>query len=562
MTRTFNKDSSVKTQMASMIRRTLLASALLSGLGGCANIQHEDKSVDQMGKTVESEQAKAQEAQPVGTRTSDAWLLGDAVDVKPEVSPVLLRKIAWHPSHKVSLAELAAYVTATAGLPVDVSEVMRIGGSTTQDQLVAPSVSGVPGATISPPTGVTGGTAGATRGYAALPLIRVDFDGDVQGLLDYADNEEGIYYSFDDGAVRFFRTLSRTFYIPALSRKTTGNNAIQAQSSSNTSGSGTSGVASSGSGVGGGSNGGTGGLNANDEDDVDFWKNIDATVKTVAGGDAQVATNPSYMSVTVTGSPSQVKNVEVWAKGMSDHFSQMVLITLKTYIVTLSSEDNYNWSPSTIVNKMSSAYGFSLTPAGAPPVTGSIAPAIISATAGSSSRLDGSAVAVSALSTLGNVSEGITQSVMTLNGQPAIIQVGNQKTYVASAGSTLAANVGSSTTLTPGVASSGYTIKFHPNVIDGKVLLDMDLNDITLNEIDTITTGGVTIGEPNLSPTLITESASLTPGSALLMSSISIDNTAVNHSGTGSAFNPLLGGGVDGTRTKKLVAVVVTARVL
>jgi len=561
-----NMDAYTNTNRLTALRRSMavfLTAATLTLLTGCAEIQHEDNSVDQAAQFVENAQAKAQQPQPVGTRTKDSWLLGETVEVQPEVSPILLRKIAWHPTHKVSLAELAGYVTDKVGLPVDVSEVMRIGGGTTQDQLIAPPAQGALGATITPPPGIAGSSAGSTgKVYAALPPIQVDFDGNVKGLLDYAKNEEGIYYTLDNGTVRFFRTLSKTFYIPALNRKTVGTNAVQAQSSSNTSGGTSGGTASAGTAVGGGNGSSTGGLNATDTDDVDFWKNIEQTVKTVAGGDALVATNPSYMSVTVTGSPSQVRNVEVWAKGMSDHFSQQILITLQTYLVTLSSEHNYNWSPDTLYNKMSSVYGLSLTPAGAPAVTGSLSPAIITATGGTGTKFNGSQVAFSALSTLGRVKEGITQSVITLNGQPAIIQVGNQKTYVASNGSTLAANVGTSTQLSPGVASSGFTIKFHPNVINGKVLLDMDLNDITLNAIDQLTSNGTIIQLPNISPTLIAESASLTPGSAMLMSSLTIDNTAVNHSGTGSPYNPLLGGGVDGTRTKKLVAVVVTARVL
>jgi type IVB pilus formation R64 PilN family outer membrane protein len=459
----------------------------------------------------------------------------------------------------VSLAELAAYITDSTGLPVDVSEVMRIGGASAQDQLVAPGIGGIPGSTVpAPPTlqGTTGG-AGVQSSYMPLPLLDVNFKGDVNGMLDFAANEDGIYWSLQGGTVKFFRTLSKTFYIPALNRKTVGTNSIKAQSSSNSAGA-TGGLGSSGSGGADSSSG----LNASTTTDVDFWKGIKQTVKTVAGSDAQVAVDPSFMSVTVTGTPMQVHNVEVWVKGISDHTSQKVLITMQTYRVTLSNEDYVDWNPQAIIKKMSSAYGFSFTGAGAPPVSGSLAPAVISATAGSGSRLNGSQVAFSALSTLGNVKEGIVQSTMTLNGQPSIIQVGNNRTYVASNGSTQTANVGTSTQMTPGVASSGFTVKFTPNVINGMVYLDMDLNNITLNAIDQITSNGEIMQLPNISPTLITESTALRPGEAMLLSSITIDNTSTTHSGTLSPYNPLLGGGVDGTHSKQLIAVVVTATVL
>jgi type IVB pilus formation R64 PilN family outer membrane protein len=552
-------------------RVSLLALSIsLTLLSGCANLKFEDDTAKQSADYVEREQAKIQQPQPVGVRTSDSWLLGETVDLQPEISPILQRKIGWHPSKKVSLAELAAYITSATsgnggnGLPVDVSEVMRIGGATAQDQLIAPGVGSIAGSTIAAPSGLVGvpGATGTTgqRSYMQLPLFNVDFDGDVKGLLDYAANEEGIYWNLDGGTVKFFRTLSKTFEIPALNRKTSGTNAIQAQSSSNSGSTGSvgTGVSSGSSGSGSGSSG----LNASATTDVDFWENIETTVKTVAGSDALVAVNKAFMSVTVTGTPMEVHNVEEWVKGISDHTSQMVLIVMHTYRVTLSTEDYINWNPEGVFNKMSSLYGITLTGAGAPPVSGSLTPAVISATAGSSSNLNGSQIAFGALSTLGNVKEGITQSTMSLNGQPSIIQVGNNKTYIASNGTTSTANVGTTSQATPGVASSGFTIKFTPNVINGKVYLDMDLNDITLNAIDQITTNGEVMQLPNISPTLITESAALTPGQALLMSSITIDNTSATHSGTFSPYNPLLGGGVDGTRAKQLIAVVVTATVL
>ncbi|MFA6231063.1 MAG: secretin N-terminal domain-containing protein [Rhodanobacter sp.] len=535
-------------------------SLLLVLVSGCANLQHEDGEARRAASYIEAEQAKVLKPQPVGVRTSESWLLGKPAELQPEISPVLQRKIAWNPTKKISLAELAAYMTRTTGLPVDVSEVMRIGGAAAQDQLIAPGVGGMPGATIAAPTTLQGtaGAASQRMSYMPLPLLDVNFDGDVKGMLDFAANECGIYWSLQGGTVKFFRTLSKTFYIPALNRKSTGTNSIKAQSSANAAG--TPGAVGA-TGESGGS-GSSSGLNSSTTADVDFWKTIEQTVKTVAGSDAQVAVDPSFMSVTVTGTPMQVHNVEVWVKGISDHTSQKVLITMQTYRVTLSKEDYANWDPQAIIKKMSSAYGFSLTGAGAPPVAGGLPPAVLSATAGSGSRLNGSEVALGALSTLGNVKEGILYSTMTLNGQPANIQIGNNRTYVASNGSTQTANVGTSTQMTPGVASSGLTVNFTPNVINGMVYLTMDLNNITLNAIDQITSNGQIMQLPNISPTLISESTALRPGEAMLLSSITIDNTSTTRSGTFSPYNPLLGGGVDGTHKKQLIAVVVTATVL
>jgi type IVB pilus formation R64 PilN family outer membrane protein len=391
--------------------------------------------------------------------------------------------------------------------------------------------------------------------------MNVSFQGNVKGLLDYAANEEGLWWKMENGAVEFYSTVTKTFYVPAINRKSTGSNTIVAQSGPGSLNSG------SGTGTSGGTSGSaTGSSNAGDAYEVDVWKTLANTAKTVAGssggGDAQVSVEPTLGSITVTGSPTQVKNVEEWSKGLTDKLSQQVMISVSVYSVDLSNEDNYSWDPSVLYSKVSNMYGLSLVAPGAPAVTGSLTPMILSATAGKSSSLNGSQLAVNALSTIGHVSETTTQSVVTLNGQPAPMQVANEVTYLASSGSTISANVGSTSTLTPGVVTTGFTATFLPQIMNGKVLLGMDMTNSVLNRIDTATSNGSSIQTPNVSSTTFQQSVSLTPGAALLLTGLQQDSSAVNRSGVGSASNFLLGGGVDGTRAKKLIAIVITARVL
>ncbi|TKC90131.1 hypothetical protein FAZ69_08245 [Trinickia terrae] len=542
--------------------RLMLAALAAVAVAGCAQIKDADDTVSHARHTVESEQAKAQVAQPVVSRTSASWLLGESVQVDPELSPILLRQLAWQPQHKVSLAELVAYITQQVGLPVDISEVQHVGGTSVADLVGAPSTSPSTGAQLPlPPATLTAALSNAHEGAKTLPLMDVSYQGNVKGLLDFAANEEGLWWKMDDGAVEFYRTITKTFYIPAINRKSNGSNTIVAQSGpgslNSSSGTGTS-SSSSGS--------TTGSSNAADTYEVDVWKTIAATAKTVAGssggGAAEVSAEPSLGSITVTGSPTQVKNVEAWAKGLADKLSQQVMISVSLYSVDLSNEDNYSWNPSVIYNKLSNMYGLSLAGPGVPVITGSLSPMVISATAGTSSSLDGSKLAVNALSTLGHVAETVTQSVVTLNGQPAPMQIANEVTYLASSGSTISANVGSTSTLTPGVVTTGFTATFLPQVVNGRILLSMDMTNSVLNRIDTATSNGSSIQTPNVSSTTFQQSVSLTPGSALMLAGLQQDNASVNHSGVGSPSNFLLGGGVDGSRQKKLIAIVITARVL
>ncbi|MGF6604517.1 type IVB pilus formation R64 PilN family outer membrane protein [Paraburkholderia sp. GAS448] len=547
------------------VSRALLGTVAVAALaGGCAQIKVADNAVRTAADRVVEEQAKASIEQPVVSRTAGAWLLGETVQVNPEISPILKRPIAWQPPRKVTLSDLAAYVTQQVGLPVDISEVQRVGGADTTSASTTTGAGQLPLPTAMLPGGsaAVSKPTGGSAALAALPTMQVSYQGNVKGLLDFAANEEGLWWKMDDGAVEFYRTITKTFYISAINRKSTGQNSIVAQSGPGSLNSGSGSSTSSG-----GSSGSTTGSSlAGDAYDVDIWKTIAATAKTVAGstgsGAAEISAEPSMASITVTGSPTQVKNVESWVKGLTDKLSQQVLISVSVYSVTLSNEDNYSWSPSVIYSKLSTMYGLSLTPPGVPAVTGSLSSMVLKGTAGTSSSLNGSQLAVNALSTLGHVSETVTQSVVTLNGQPAPMQVANEVTYLAQSGTTNTANVGSTTTLTPGVVTTGFTANFLPQVVNGRILLSMDMTNSVLNSIDTASSNGSSIQTPNVSSATFQQSVSLTPGAALMLAGLQQDNSAVNHSGVGSPNNWLLGGGVDGTRQKKLIAIVITARVL
>lgn len=544
-----------------VVPRVIVAGVLFAGMAGCAQINAGEDAVRRDARAVEDEHAKAQIVQPVVSRTSASWLLGDTVQVDPELSPILLRPIAWQPPHKVALSELAAYITQQVGLPVNIAEVQRVGGSSLADLVGSTSIGTTPGGAQlpGPPPSLTAALSGQTK---QLPLMTVAYQGDVKGLLDFAANAEGMWWKMEDGAVEFYGSVTKTFYIPAINRHSTGTNSIVAQSGP--------GSLNSGSGSTGGSGGGgsstTGSSAATDAYDVDVWKTIAKTAQTVAGtsggGKAEVAAEPSLSSITVTGSPSQVKNVEAWVKGLTDKLSQQVMISVAVYSVDLSNEDNYSWNPSVLYSKLSTMYGLSLAGPGVPAVTGSLSPMVLTATAGKSSSLNGSQLAVKALSSLGHVSERVTQSVVTLNGQPAPMQIANEVTYLASSSSTVSANVGSTSALTPGVVTTGFTATFMPQIVNGKILLSMDMTNSVLNRIDEASSNGSSIQTPNVSSATFQQSVSLTPGAALMLAGVQQDNVQVNRSGVGAPSNFLFGGGVDGSRQKKLVAIVITARVL
>ena len=70
------------------------------------------------------------------------------------------------------------------------------------------------------------------------------------------------------------------------------------------------------------------------------------------------------------------------------------------------------------------------------------------------------------------------------------------------------------------------------------------------------------IQTPKVSSSRFEHSVSLSPGDALMLSGLEKDNGETNRSGVGSTNNQLLGGGVGATTGKKLIAIVITAKVM
>lgn len=547
-----------------LILSLAIASFISTSLIGCGTVQRQANALtNSTTQNIARVHDKAAEAVPVVSTTSASWLMGESIRVTPPISPVLAQHIAYAPARKVSLPDIAQWITQTIGLSVDTSEVQNNASSEEQVQENGSGgnqnkMAGHPSPMMLPPPSPFLNASLSNT----MPTMSLSYEGPLSGLLDIAANKMGVWWKFDDGKVNFYRSVTRTLYIPSIGRKYKSSNSITSASSSS-SGSSTTGSASAG-------DSGSGGFTSTSDYAVDIWADLEKTGKAVAGMSAgraaQVIANASTGSITVTGSPVQVRNVEEWVRGLSDNLSQQVAITVTVYSITRHNEDNYQWDPTVIFKKLSSTYGFAMS--------GPQAPAIISGKESfnlsanvlnnttATSQWSGSQLAFKALSTLGDVSETINQSVVTLNGQPVPMQVASQITYLAQRATTLSPNVGSITALTPGTVTTGFTAMFLPRIVNGKVLLNMNLVKSKLDGLEFAGDNTASIQTPKVSSSRFEHSVSLSPGDALMLSGLEKDNGEINRSGVGSANNQLLGGGVGATTGKKLIAIVITAKVL
>ncbi|WP_028317271.1 secretin N-terminal domain-containing protein [Desulfobulbus elongatus] len=514
---------------------------------------------------IESAEAKAAQTAPVVTSTQSAYLLGAQVQVAPPPSPVLGRHVTYHSTKPVSLADVAAWIRQETGLVVDTIDAQQ--SSSTASQANAPTG---PVPTVMPPLPATMGGSGSPTTVSSNPArsLTINYEGPLSGLLDVAANQSGMWWKMTDGRLVFRATETKTFYLPAIARASTGNSQISATTgntgSSSNSVSSTSGTGSTGSMTS------SGGATSTSTYTVDVWADLEKTAKSISGG-AQIVVNASVGSISVTGTPAQVRSVEEWTKSLADNLSQQVAITIHVYNVKVTNEDNYSWNPSVIFNDLAPKYGFTLAGPDVPAAVSNTNPlnftaSVLENATGRAAKWSGSQVAVAALSSLGEVTETLRQTVVTLNGQPAPIQVANQLGYLASTTAPVTyTGTGGATvppSLTPGTLTTGFTAMFLPRIVGGKIMLAMNLTSSTLNSMGSVESGGSSIQTPNVDVSTFQQAVSLTPGDSVLLTGFTKDNGNTSQNGVGTPSFWGLGGGIDSTAGKQMIAIVITAKVV
>jgi type IVB pilus formation R64 PilN family outer membrane protein len=227
--------------------------------------------------------------------------------------------------------------------------------------------------------------------------------------------------------------------------------------------------------------------------------------------------------------------------------------------VSLAEEDSYGLNWDVVYNDLFRRYGVR-SAFGAGQSSTQFSAGILNT---SGSRFAGSSMMINALSTQGRVRKETSASVATLNHQPVPVQVARQTAYLKSSQTTISANVGSSTSLTPGVVTSGFTMTVLPNVLDnGTVMLQFATDISTLRRISTVSSTGGANGSQIQTPEIDTRNflqrVAMKSGQTLVVSGFEQMEGNVDRQGTGTASNYLLGGGVNARSNREVIVILVT----
>ena len=562
-----------------IFKKSLLSIAVLSfaSLYGCTVIPGVKDTLDEGAQTNKRATNSFKKSIPL-TRQSviehhdSAWLLGK--ELTPFKSPpaYMTKQVFFERGGSVRIEDIANWIQQNAGVPVDVDPSVYF-----KYPLKMPGMSSASGS-----MGMMGGSGGASSVKVTPKINSPYYSGNMEGFLSYVAEENDIYWKLtDNGHIRFFKTETKTFYLPSIPSVTSSSGSISTQGGSSGGGStagggatgGATGGASAGGATAGGASGGSSGSGGgtttmSTTTNLDYWKDLSKTANEIAGVGATVVVDQNVGTITVTGTPVQMERTESWVKNLSAIFSKQIGIDVHVYNVQLNHEDNYGVN---LVDKFANwqgpNLGFTLTGAPVPTVISGATPMSFGASiVQSNSPASGSTAAVTALSTLGKVSQEFSRAGVTLNGRMLALQSANIQNYLASSTSMLASNVGSSVTLMPGSVVTGFTGTFLPKVVDNKVYIDLNLTISNLLALTTFTSGtgsnASTIQLPQVSSTTIEQIVGMKPGDTLVLTGYRQRNDASNQNGTITPTNPLFGGGVEANQNDSIVAIVVTAKLL
>jgi type IVB pilus formation R64 PilN family outer membrane protein len=557
------------------MKRTILSSSILAALltvGGCsmeqvkpmrdANEKASRLADEQLAKLrtntpVQPPPARIQSVEQV---KGERWLPSKRVVVTeamaPKVQATLARDFTVNRTF-LSLTDLAERVAQLTGVPVVVSpDAANAGLQVTGGTLGGQTGGGV---TVMPPGGAgLPALPGLTGANASVPFgggISMSYSGPLSGFLDATAARYGVSWEWANGTIQFFRYATKSFQLSTLPGDS--NSAIRVGSSGGGSSSSSSGASQDAS------------ISAS----LSVWAAIKDSVTNmlspaIAGQPGgRVVTTPATGSVTVTDTPAVLTAVEKYIKEQNALMSRQVVVEVRVLLVDLNSAENYGIDWSLVYQSLSGdfamafASAFQAADSAASALTMRIPRSLTPAT-DTQTRWQGSTAIVRALSTQGSVSELTSGTLRTLNNQVAPMSNSRTVSYVASSSTTVVPNVGSTTAMTQSQFNTGFNMNVLPHLLDGdRLLLQYAINLSSLRALTSFTSSGSSVQSPDINSSSTLQRVSLRSGETLVLAGFESANSNETTQGVGSPKNTWAGGGVDGSRSRSQMVILIRATI-
>ncbi|EEP9823144.1 PilN family type IVB pilus formation outer membrane protein [Salmonella enterica subsp. diarizonae] len=538
--------------------------ALSVALAGCSEM-------DNMSRTIRADADIAQQHLDSQKRHQDplVWTDKQWVNLKPIAQATSSPQKAGLPACNITigsrdgltLPEISGLITRICGVRVILSPEVMAAGHGAGSAGVTRRISGplpVPDDSGRIPLDQLGAAGGGQQtAVAPATLNGLRWQGPLGGLLDNITARTGLSWRTDHGAVVFYLTETKTFQFAFLNTRVNSNASV---SSGSTSSMGTSG------GSGGGDNSVSGDSSSSQKtttlQDRDAYEDIRKTMETILTPEkGRYWLSESTGVLTVTDTPQVLETVSHYVDEQNREMNRQVQLSVKVLSVSNTRNEQFGLDWNLIYKSLQQA-GATLNNAG-----GDIAGAtsagvsILDTATGSAARFSGSSLLIKALSEQGEISVVTSQDSTVTNLTPVPIQMANQTVYVAGSATTTTTDVGATTTLTPGMITTGFNMTLLPLIRqagDVQLQLNFNLSDPPTIRSFTSKDGNSYIEMPYTKLRSLSQKVNLRAGQSLVLTGFSQDNTSVRKSGTFTPGNFLFGGGRKGEHGRSTLVIIIT----
>lgn len=378
----------------------------------------------------------------------------------------------------------------------------------------------------------------------------VSYKGPLSGLLDEVCNRFGIWWKYEKKQIYFYKYITKTFVLYTLPTKPT--------LSVNVGGSSTDGSAGSSS------------VSLSNTANIDLWSNIESSIKSMIGKDSQLTMDQSNGTITLTGTPTDIRKVAKFVNEQNLRLSRQVAISVKVLQVNVSDSDQYGLNLGAVFKGKNHITDLGLASAGGlgAEVTNNLSMTILSG----QWTLTG---AIQALSEQGTTNLITSGTVTTLNNKPAPIQVVKTQNYISEITKTNSGSDGSYYDLSTETEEieTGFTLDVLPRILEhGRLMLMFNLTLSDLIELERVDLGsgssseGETSGQYIQNPIIetrgFTQEVAMKSGETLILSGYERVENSAKKTGVGSAENSLLGGTATAEKTRSILVILLTPVVL
>ncbi|MGE3623393.1 MAG: secretin N-terminal domain-containing protein [Bdellovibrionales bacterium] len=562
--------------------------ALSTALSGC-DTEKTRNLIDQRAGEAQDTLLQARSAQPSAKRynplvVTDKVYAGNAAMRMHRGLPLPTRYetaqgITVISGQPLSLNEIAASIGSQTGIPVRVSDPMRI------EPPAPPPQPTIPGRPIvgSPGFANQNNNTNNNQNNSSSPGMPVSYEGPLSGLLERVAGFFSVNWRYDGTSITISRFETRVFMIEALPETANMTDSSQTSSTSGSAG-GASGGSSGGTSGGSSSSGGntsTGTLtqNVNYTGSIKYWEELKDTLSAILGGNGNVITSPSSGEVTITTTPEIMRQVSEYISQANKRLSRQIAINVEVYSVDLARDSDFNASFSALLGRIDNAATIDFVGPSAPSSIGSLS-GLGSLSVGIINPKNGPKITdiFNALSSIGDTTSVAQFPMTTINNRPVSRFVGTTEYFVPqiTSNTLVSTSSSSSTSATAQPITSGLTLQLVPRLLDdGRIIMQYSLNIQTIVSIQpfNVCTGQTTAGssstgsgcviqEPVTTNRSFIQQSVLRSGSTLVIGGVDQENVAQNAQGVGSPFNWLLGGGSSNQTGRTMVFIAITPQVL